>query len=101
MGRFENNEIGHVLKQAIFNLLDGLELHVFVPIADPGPVGVAGPALELLRRILHLVFGLVLSLSRASHLLTSPEDERVVIYLLLGLKLCSLYDFQISSPTLL
>ena len=56
MGRFENSEIGYVLQRTIFNLLDGLELHVFVPIADPGLVGVAGPALELLRRILHLVF---------------------------------------------
>ena len=66
MGRFENSEIGHVLQLAIFNLLDGLKLHVFVPIADPGLVGVAGPALELLCRVLHLVFGSVLSLSRTS-----------------------------------
>ena len=35
------------------NLLDGRKLHVFVPIANPGLMGVAGPSLELLRRVLH------------------------------------------------
>ena len=44
------------------NLLDGPKFHVFVPIADPGLVGVAGAALELLRGVLHLVDKLVWSL---------------------------------------
>ena len=37
------------------HLLDGLELHVFVPVANARLVGVARPSLHLLRRILHLL----------------------------------------------
>ena len=36
------------------NLLDGLELHVFVPVADARLVGVTRASLHLLRRVLHL-----------------------------------------------
>ena len=37
------------------HLLNGLKLHVFIPIANPGLVGVTGPTLELLRSVLHTI----------------------------------------------